>query len=64
MARKINYDPSIMIWKLQISDKNDRTICQDIYFLSRKRAKKFWDKHKEELKDCHVSLGGEQLWLW
>ena len=58
------FTPYIMIWNLELSDKNDGTVLQNLYFLSHKRAKKFWEKHKTELERCKVSLGGEQLWLW
>ena len=58
------FTPSIVIWNLELSDKEDETVYQNIYFLSYKRAKKFCDKHKEELEKCKIVLCGEQLWLW
>lgn len=60
----IKYEPSIMIWRLKISDKEDGTIYDNFYFLSYRRAKKFWKKYEAVLKDFNVALGGEQLWLW
>lgn len=54
--------PSIVIWNLEMADKEG--ICQNLYFLSRKRANKFWRKHEAELKEYGVCLGGVQLWLW
>lgn len=56
------FTPSIVIWNLELSDKDG--ICQNLYFLSRKRANKFLQKHDAELKEYEVILGGVQLWLW
>lgn len=58
------FTPSIVIWNLELSAKDDGTVLQNIYFLSYKRAKKFLEKHKEELEEYKVILGGESLWLW
>lgn len=58
------FTPSIVIWNLELSDKDDRTVLQNLYFLSYKRAKKFWEKHATELEKYNIVLGGEQLWLW
>lgn len=56
--------PSIIIYKLKIADKKTMLTYQNVYFLSYKMARRFWRKHKEELKNYYVSIGGEQLWLW
>lgn len=57
--------PSIVIWNLELRYKEDDTICQNLYFLSYKRAKRFWEKRKTELeKEYNVILSGVQLWLW
>lgn len=58
------FTPSIVIWNLELRDKEDGTILLNLYFLSYKRAKKFWEKHEAELEECKVILSGEQLWLW
>lgn len=58
------FTPSIVIWNLELRDKEDETVLQNLYFLSYKRAKKFWEKHEAEMENYKVSLGGEQLWLW
>ena len=59
------FTPSIVIWKLKLSYIKDDAIIQNFYFLSRKRAEKFWKKHEFEWKkEYEVILGGEQLWLW
>lgn len=58
------FTPSILIWNLELCDKQDGTVLQNLYFLSYKRAKKFWEKHEAELEEYRVSLGGESLWLW
>ena len=60
----IKYKPSIIIHNLEIADEKDETVYQNLYFLSHKRAKRFWEKHEKELKGYKVSLRGEQLWLW
>lgn len=53
----------IPIWNLELSDKEDGTVLQNLYFLSYKRAKKFWEEHEAEMEEYNVSLGGESLWL-
>ena len=59
------WTPSIWIWDLELRWIEDEDIVQHIYFLSRKRAERFWQKHKAIIeKDHNASLGGEQLWLW
>jgi hypothetical protein len=58
------FTPSIVIWNLELSDKEDGTVYQNLYFLSYRMAKKFWKKHEAEFEGYKVSLGGEQLWLW
>ena len=56
--------PSILIWNLELSDKEDGLIHQNFYFLSYRKAKRFWERHEKELKEYKVTLGGEPLWLW
>lgn len=58
------FTPSIVIWNLELSDKDNGAVFQNLYFLSYKRAKKFWEKHETELEKYNITLGGEQLWLW
>lgn len=58
------FTPSIVIWNLELCDKKDGTVLHNFYFLSYKKAKKFWEKHEAELEEFKVGLGGEQLWLW
>lgn len=58
------FTPSIVIWNLELSGKDDDLVYQNLYFLSYKRAKKFWRRHEAELAEYKVALGGEQLWLW
>lgn len=58
------FAPSIVIWNLELSDKDNGMVLRNIYFLSYKRAKKFWEMHEAELEEYKVILGGEQLWLW
>lgn len=58
------FTPSITIWNLCFICKEDETICENHYFLSKNRAKKFWKKHEKECEEYNVILGGEQLWLW
>ena len=55
---------SILIYNLEVFDRRTETI-ENHYFLFYRRAKKFWDSHREEFErmNCDVSLGGEQLWL-
>lgn len=38
------FTPSILIWNLELCDKQDGTVLQNLYFLSYKRAKKFLGK--------------------
>ena len=56
--------PSILIWNLELSDKQDGLVYQNFYFLSYRRAKRFWERYEKELKEYKVTLGGEPLWLW
>ena len=58
------FTPSILIWNLELSDKDNGMIVHNIYFLSYKRAKKFWEKHEAEFEEYKVILGGQPLWLW
>lgn len=58
------FTPSIVIWNLELRDKEDETVLQNLYFLSYKRAKKFCEEHEAEMEEYNVSLGGESLWLW
>lgn len=59
------WTPSIMIWDLELRWREDEEITQHFYFLSRRRAERFWQKYKAIIeKEHNVSLGGEQLWLW
>ena len=58
------FTPSVVIWNLELRYKEDGTVLQNLYFLSYKRAMKFWEKHKAELEEYKVVLGGESLWLW
>ena len=59
------FTPSIVIWNLELSDKQDGTVYQNLYFLFRKSAERFWEKHRAEFeKEYQVILGGVQLWLW
>lgn len=59
-----NFTPSIVIWNLEICDKESGFVLQNFYFLSYKRARKFWELHDKEFEDYRTMLGGEQLWLW
>ena len=56
------YAPSIIIWNLEIVYEKD--VVQNMYFLSRRMAKRYWEKHVDELKNYDIALGGVQLWLW
>ena len=57
--------PSIVIWNIELRDKESNFVCQNFYFLSYKRAKKFLERNeKEYYNEYNIALGGEQLWLW
>ena len=58
------FTPSIIIWNVELRDKEDDMVLQNLYFLSYKRAAKFVEKRKAELADYGVGIGGEPLWLW
>ena len=58
------FTPSILIWNVELCDKEDDMVLQNLYFFSYKRAQKFVEKHEAELADYNVSIGGESLWLW
>ena len=61
------YIPSIMIWNVSLYDREyDGVLLQNLYFLSRRRAHKWVEKHLNELIERNISygIGGEQLWLW
>lgn len=59
-----NFTPSIVIWSLELYDKESNFVCQTFYFLSYKRARKFWELHEKEFDEYNIVLGGEPLWLW
>ena len=56
------WTPSILIYELVI--ESEEGIDEHIYFLSKKRAIRFREKHKKELEGLRVLLGDQQLWLW
>jgi hypothetical protein len=59
------YVPSILIWKLEIYDWGEFNYpVQTMYFLFYAMAKRFWEKHEEELSEYKVILCGERLWFW
>ena len=66
MSKKFfkDFAPSITIWSLELYDKESNFVCQTFYFLSYKRAKRFWARHEKEFDEYNVVLGGEPLWLW
>lgn len=58
--------PSLTIWRLQLTYTYDGgDFSEDnYYFLTYAAAKRFMEKHKEQLKEAaHVIIGGEPLWL-
>lgn len=60
------FEPAITIWNVMFVDKTDmKTIIDNKYFLSYKRAKKYVEKCKKskEFDDFVINLGGEPLWL-
>ena len=61
------WTPSIMIWSVALYDQEyDGMLFQNLYFLSRRRAHKWVEKHLHELTERNLAwgIGGEQLWLW
>ena len=60
---KNKWTPSIVIWQLDLSDKNG--IFQNEYFLTKRGVKRFLKIHEKEIKEQNLSwsLGGVQLWL-
>lgn len=62
--KKNKFTPSIMIYMLDLADKEHGYIEQRFCFLSYKRLHKFLKRHEEELNEYKVIIGGEQLWLW
>lgn len=59
------FTPNIVIWNITIFSKEDMDVLANYYFLSYKRANKFFEKHIAEWSnDYKVVLGGETLWLW
>ena len=60
------FEPAITIWNVMFVDKTDmKTIIDNEYFLSYKRAKKYVEKceKSKEFDDVVINLGGEPLWL-
>ena len=58
--------PHFTIWRLQLTYVYDGgDFSEDnYYFLTYAAAKRFMEKHEEQLKEAaHVILGGEPLWL-
>ena len=61
------FESAITIWNVMFVDKTDfKTIVDNKYFLSYKRAKKYVEKceKSKEYNDVIINLGGEPLWLW
>ena len=58
-----DFAPSIIIWNIELRDKESNFVCQNFYFLSYKRAKKFLKRNEKEYDEYNITLGGEPLWL-
>ena len=58
-----DFVPSIIIWNIELSDKESNFVCQNFYFRSYRRAKKFLERNEKEYDEYNIILGGEPLWL-
>lgn len=58
------FTPSILIWHLELKEKDSEIAFQNIYFLTRKGVERFLKKHENELINYSWSYGCEQLWFW
>lgn len=59
------FTPNIVIWNITILSKDDNFPLVNWYFLSHKRAEKFYEKMCDKYdKDYNVVFGGETLWLF
>ena len=58
------FTPYILIYMVELLDKEDGMIGKVFCFLSYKQASKFVDKHAEEFKDYKVAISCEPLWLF
>ena len=62
----MKFDPHILIYKVELSDRSTNNVVQELYFLSYRRAKRFVQKNKAEIhqQNLYWLIGGEILWLW
>ena len=58
-----NFTPSIVIWNIELRDKESNFVCRNFYFFSYRRAKKFLERNEKEYDEYNITLGGEPLWL-
>lgn len=57
------FHPNVLIWAFEIRDNNGNVLEQK-YFLFKKSVKKFFESNRENVpSECHMSYGGEVLWL-
>lgn len=58
--------PHIIIWNFEINDFDNGMVMENHYFLTRRGANRFLEKHSDELKQEGYScgFGGEPLWFW
>ena len=57
--------PSIIIWKLELTQKGFEDIPQCFYFLTKGGVRRFLKRFESEIKENFTwRWGGVPLWLW
>lgn len=59
----MNFRPHITIWSIDIHDKENGAVVDQMFFLFHRQAKKYLEKHLKDWEEFDVGLGGEPLWL-
>lgn len=57
---------AISIWTIDYISVKDNIVIGHEYFLSYKRAKKYMEKHEQDLEQegIRMTFGVDDLWLW
>ena len=64
MKFRIKPVPHIIIYDFNVFDPSTGVLMEQHFFLTRKGAKKFMDKHAKEFDGYNIGFGGSPLWFW